>query len=497
MIEAYWNRIRDGEEIRQNLIAMKAALKEDAAKEEWAVLLKNEENRELLMRLFRNEDAKVRKNAALLAGRSGDSAWASVLYDAYEAEDQLFVKSSYLSALSELNYSRVLDRLKKRREELTACEPSAENRKHIEEELRELSRLILSVEQPKPHRFHGRGAEYTMILTTNRNHIHVTAEALKGLPMKTLPAGLMVRTDNPGELARVRTWREALFAVPGLTRCSAEIEEAAERIAGGEHALLRFLLSCHEGETPFYFRLEVKSSLEPEKKAAFTKKLAAAIEKVSGRTLVNTPSFYEMEIRLIETKDRDYNVVIKLFTWEDTRFAYRKNVTAVSLHPVNAALTAALARPYLKERAQILDPFCGVGTMLIERARLVRPGTMYGIDSFGDAIRGARENTRAAGLSVNYINRDFLDFRHEYLFDEIITDMPWTVRADRRGEVEVLYRRFFRKAAQLLKRGGVMILYTHDSDLVKRHKGREFRLSGDYEVSMKEGTHVMILQYNE
>ena len=30
-------------------------------------------------------------------------------------------------------------------------------------------------------------------------------------------------------------------------------------------------------------------------------------------------------------------------------------------------MIVALAEPYLKENAQILDPFCGVGTMLIER----------------------------------------------------------------------------------------------------------------------------------
>ena len=495
MIGEYWNRVKSGEEVRGNLIALKAALKEDAAKEEWAGLLKEEENRRLIEKLLGSEDPKIRKNAALLAGRSGDSAWTDVLYHAYEAEEQMFVKSSYLAALSELNYFPVLDRLKKRRDELIISEPDEQNRKHIGEELRELDRMILSAEQPKPHRFNGHGAEYTIILTTNRNHIHVTAEALKGVPMKTLPAGLMIRTDRPGELARIRTWREALFVAADMKSCPADIGEAAEIIAGGENALLRFLRSCHEGAAPFYFRLDVKSGMDQEKKAAFIKKLAAAIEKASGRTLINTPSFYELELRLIENREKAFNIVIKLLTCRDTRFSYRKNVTAASIHPVNAALTAALARPYLKERAQILDPFCGVGTMLIERARLVRAGTMYGIDCFHDAVRDARENTQAAGLSVNYINRDFFDFRHAYLFDEMITDMPWTGREALKGEIEAIYRRFFVKAAGLLKAGGVIILYTHDRDLVKRYKGNRFRLAAEYEVSMKEGTHVMILLY--
>lgn len=37
------------------------------------------------------------------------------------------------------------------------------------------------------------------------------------------------------------------------------------------------------------------------------------------------------------------------------------------MHPSLAALIMELAAPYLKENAQIIDPFCGVGTMLIER----------------------------------------------------------------------------------------------------------------------------------
>mgnify|MGYP002245200123 CR=1 FL=1 len=58
---------------------------------------------------------------------------------------------------------------------------------------------------------------------------------------------------------------------------------------------------------------------------------------------------------------------LKLYTIPMQRFSYRKNVVAASIHPSLAAMLVSLAKPYLKENAQILDPFCGVGTMLIER----------------------------------------------------------------------------------------------------------------------------------
>ena len=67
-----------------------------------------------------------------------------------------------------------------------------------------------------------------------------------------------------------------------------------------------------------------------------------------------------------------------------------------------------IAKPYLKEDAQIMDPFCGVGTMLVERDRKVPAREVYGTDIFGDAIEMARVNTELAGRKFNYIHRDFL-----------------------------------------------------------------------------------------
>lgn len=53
--------------------------------------------------------------------------------------------------------------------------------------------------------------------------------------------------------------------------------------------------------------------------------------------------------------------------------------------------------------------------MLMERDLLVPAGDMYGLDIFGEAVIKARENAKAAGRQINYINRDFFDFTHKYL----------------------------------------------------------------------------------
>ena len=271
------------------------------------------------------------------------------------------------------------------------------------------------------------------------------------------------------------------------------MEEAARTIV--QSGIFDLLNKAHRGEPPYYFRIEVKSKMQPGARGILAKGLSARIEQMSGRRLINSVSSYEVEIRLIENRAGDFNVLVKLFTVRDDRFSYRKEVTAASIKPVNAALTAALAMDYLKEDAAVLDPFCGVGTMLIERHRALKANTSYGIDFLGEAVQKARLNTEAAGQIIHYVHRDFFDFRHEYLFDEIFTDMPFRTGQWPEEEIRELYRKFFPAAARVLKADGTAVLYTHNRDDVRKYSAAGgFRLMEEFVISKKEGTYVMILR---
>lgn len=136
-----------------------------------------------------------------------------------------------------------------------------------------------------------------------------------------------------------------------------------------------------------------------------------------------------------------------------------------------------LAKPYLKENAQILDPCCGVGTMLIERDLCVPAREIYGIDTFGDAIIGARENASLAGEQIHFIHRDFFDFKHKYLFDEIVVNMPVKGKKTKE-EMDEFYAKFFQKANTLLINQGRMIMYTNESGFVKK----QLRICSDYHL---------------
>ena len=59
---------------------------------------------------------------------------------------------------------------------------------------------------------------------------------------------------------------------------------------------------------------------------------------------------------------------------------------------------------------RMLDPFCGTATLLIERYRRKKAAHLYGVDIFGEAIDGARENAGLANVPSYFINKDFAEF---------------------------------------------------------------------------------------
>ena len=134
--------------------------------------------------------------------------------------------------------------------------------------------------------------------------------------------------------------------------------------------------------------------------------------------------------------------------------------------------------------------------MLVERDLLVPAGDMYGTDIFGEAITGARENAKAAGMNINYIHRDAFDFTHKYLFDEIVTDMPDRGKKTRE-EQDRFYGQFFEKAAELLKAGGVMVMYSDENGFVKKHLRlrSDFYLRKEYCIREKEGYYLFIIGF--
>ena len=323
---------------------------------------------------------------------------------------------------------------------------------------------------------------------TNRNHRGILENQTGG---KVHPLGVIVQTDDLLQLLQIRTYRDMLFLIPVKGLLEQEPEKAAETVW---KPMLAICAKYHREDKPFFFRIECRSAMTLEQRSRFVKKLGSAIEQLSDGKLVNSPGDYEVELRLIANREGKFFPALRFYTLPDHRFAYRKHAIAASMHPSLAALIMELAAPYLKENAQIIDPFCGVGTMLIERDIRVPAREKYGTDIFGEAIDGARENAALAGEQINFIHRDFFDFRHDYLFDEIVTNMPVRGKMTRE-QLDRLYEKFFRKALIILEKEAVIVMYTGEIGFVKKQLRlhREFSLLEEYCMQSKTGCYLFII----
>lgn len=497
MINTLLENIQTGIDVRQSLSQLRQEIKVTAKKVELLDLI--EENATLINTIesqLQSDDPKTRKNAALLMGDLEIKDFCNSLFNAYQMEDQMFVKSAYLTALKPFNYFAYLTDFKERLTELAEINLTDENKKHIEEEMRALTELIVEMEGIVTHNFIGYYEQYECVLLTNRLHTKVTEAQLldvKDCEVKEFNAGVQVNTNHLYDLLPIRTYSELLFMINGMKTCDMNPILAAQKIADSD--LLTVLKKAHTGTTPFYFRVEIKSKMPLDKKSIFAKKFSSELERLSNRQFLNSPTNYEFEIRMIENKAGTFNVLLKFNTIKDERFNYRKETISSSIKPVNAALLVALAKDYMIDNARVLDPFCGVGTMLIERQKVVKANTSYGIDILEEAINKAKINTEVAGQIIHYINRDFFDFTHEYTFDEIFTNMPFAIGRKTEEEIYELYDKFFDTAKNFLTQDGTIIMYSHNRDYVKRlTKEKRFTIVKEFEIMKKEETYLFVIK---
>jgi len=454
--------IKQGHEIRKNLISVKEELKRPEGRRELRKLFLEEPK--VLLSLLDEADPKIRKNAALVLGNVGTEECREAILKAYRMEEKRFVKSAYPEALAGCDCSGCIKELKSRRKELLDEIPTIETQKHQQEELRALNTLLSFYEKAKGHKFMGFSEPSDVILITHPDYRQVTLKNITEGQTVLIKAGVKVLGGNLENLLKIRTFRELLFCLNIAGELKADT--ASEQLASSN--LLSLLKELHHGEGAFYFRIECKGRMTLEQRSSFTKKLAARLEILTGGRLINSTSNYEAELRLVETKKGGFYPLLKLYTLPDRRFAYRKNAVSASIRPERAALCMELAADYLKENARVLDPFCGVGTMLVERNYRVHADTLYGVDIYEPAIAGARGNTEIARMTAHYIHRDFQDFTHEYLFDEIVTNFPAKGKNLNGHTLEFLYGKFFDRVGELLRPGGFVLLYSHDRAFVNR-----------------------------
>jgi len=134
--------------------------------------------------------------------------------------------------------------------------------------------------------------------------------------------------------------------------------------------------------------------------------------------------------------------------------------------------TIAAAMVWLTEPADddvFLDPMCGSGTVLLERALAGRYGLLLGGDSDSAAVKAALANF---GPRHQPRRIERWDARHlpleEASVDKLACNVPWGREIGRPQDLPALYRDVLAEAVRVVRPGGRMVWLSSESQLLRQ-----------------------------
>ncbi len=163
-------------------------------------------------------------------------------------------------------------------------------------------------------------------------------------------------------------------------------------------------------------------------------------------------------------------------TWR--KVDYRGSLTGTV-----AAALVELSAPSPGDR--FLNLMCGSGSILIERLKWGKAGTMVGVDNSPKALDASKQNATAASLRSQIqlmrgdtANLPFIDAS----FDRLCADLPWGQSIGSRESNISLYRETFAEAYRLCRPKGRFVVLTQDHRSLEALEGvveRGWRLLGE------------------
>ena len=174
--------------------------------------------------------------------------------------------------------------------------------------------------------------------------------------------------------------------------------------------------------------------------------------------------------------------------------AWKKYAFPGSLDPT---LAAAMAYLLAEVDGDVLDPFCGSATLLIEMARMGKSRTaLLGFDSHEDHICGAMRNVKEAGVEDRIVlsssSVDDLPLSDRSI-SAVISNLPWGERVGRRAENSKRYADFFKEMRRVLRPKAKLVLLTQDSNALRKALPKGFRIQSSSKVS-QGGFHPELFQ---
>jgi tRNA (guanine6-N2)-methyltransferase len=160
----------------------------------------------------------------------------------------------------------------------------------------------------------------------------------------------------------------------------------------------------------------------------------------------------------------------------DERMRHREYKVAHRPGSLRASVAAALG--WLSQPGTddcVVDPMCGAGTILIERAYLGRYAMLAGFDRDPGAIEAAHENVGPRYRPIGLAEGDALRLPlGNGAATHLVTNLPWGTKYGTHGENRRLYPRLVEEFARVVRPGGRLVMLTAERMLMREVANRGF-----------------------
>ena len=436
MTTADWVAELSGEHAAEALSALCALAKTKQGRAEIEAQLSD---RAALTALANSEQPKVRKNLYRLIGALENERDVPLLTEALKTETTLFTVPSLLLALGKLGARDVLSAYR------IPASVSEETDKHIAEITLAYEKAMQRFETVDTPQIETLAHPYEIFCIAPHGFAAELMDELHALGFSGSSQGdaVRIRTAEIGRVYRANGMVEALlpiaFDVPMTPQA---IADAVKTCIGTN------------------YRIEVRGYLKD--RSGFIEKLKVRLD---GR---NNPSAYDCELR-IDSRNDVCDLYWKLWNVKDERYPWRRGMLPASIHPALAYTLTRYALSFVREaRPSVLDPFCGSGSLLFAAEAQRDCRSLLGVDKSGTAVSIARDNAKAGSSKARFICRDCLRFEAKSGADLVVSNLPFGNRVGSHRDNEQLYSRFLHRLPNLLRDGGVAVLYTADGKRLER-----------------------------
>ncbi len=512
--EMLLGNLDSGEDVRTALSQLRQILRDSEGDEKEAFLEKLKLEKERLQKVLDDPDPKARKNASLLIGAipwEGEEAkeFLEALVALYEKEDVLLVRPSIVAGIEGIlmgeglpgdwDDEKVGSVISKRLSQIDTQAMAVEEKKHILEEREVLDRiyhyLFDAVRSGRlPMQSHESLAKRPCILLAKGGPLSLLiARTKEDQEVRQLSFGLQLKKPNKKLLHSLRFYDEKAYEI------RSEIPITSEQVGTAlwESNLSTYLDIVYEEDADLGFRLILHENLDERKRAGLVRQYTQEIARAFSGRMHARKDAPEVILHLFHLKSGRYLCLCSFPDAEGDRFPYiRKDVPPMpsAISPKKAALFCEALREHFRRDVHVLDPFCGNGTLLIERGRTRSYRSAFGVETSSEAIEIGRAASEKAKMSINFYHRDFFHFDLERPIEELVTEFPNLYGRTPEEKAEFA-QQFFSSVKKCTKPQARLFILSNEGNLFKGFARRSSEFNYLKEVWLEEKRSISIMRF--